>query len=192
MRILYCGVGFNSGGRHKAGVNSKHTTAYNAWRSMLRRCYSAAYQLKQPTYIGCSVHPDWHDFQNFADWFYTQKNCNDKYQLDKDLLKPNNKVYSPDDCCLLPQEINKLIVFRKINKGTYPYGVCFEKESGKYKAQVDVNGKRLNLGRFDCPNKAYYAYKIAKERHVKNKALEWSNRIDSNVFVALMNWTLES
>lgn len=39
-----------------------HTKFYTLWSSMLTRCYSNG----NPTYKGCSVHPDWHNFQNFA------------------------------------------------------------------------------------------------------------------------------
>lgn len=41
-------------------------------------------------------------------------------------------------------------------------GVSFEKWSGKYKAQIRANGKKLLIGRFDCPLIAHKAYLEAK------------------------------
>ena len=73
-------------------------------------------------------------------------------------------------------------------RGKYPQGVCWEKDTRKYKAQMAINGKNSYLGRFDCPSEAYDFYKQAKESYVKTKALEWKDRIADNVFQALISW----
>ena len=49
---------------------------------------------------------------------------------------------------------------RQCNTSGYK-GVYFEKESGKWKAQISVMGKRKNLGRFDKPELAHMAYRKA-------------------------------
>jgi len=43
-------------------------------------------------------------------------------------------------------------------------GVNWEKWSRKYKAQIRVHGKKLLIGRFDCPLTAHRAYLEAKRR----------------------------
>jgi hypothetical protein len=60
------GVGYLGSGEHKAWENNADTPVYLCWVSMIRRCYSKRVQRLQPTYIGCTVTPEWHNFQNFA------------------------------------------------------------------------------------------------------------------------------
>lgn len=189
---LTYGVGYNSEGKHKARENGKRTKSYQTWQDMIRRCYDPKMLKESPTYVGCSVDERFHDFQDFADWFYDNPYSNLGYHLDKDLLFPNNKIYSPETCCFVPQELNSLLTDRRSARGDLPQGVDFNKASGRFRARVGNNGKSKLLGYFDCPNKAYQAYKLAKERYVKNTALAWANRVDWDVFLALMNWTLDS
>ena len=190
-KLIY-GVAYNSKGIHKTRTGKKMSLAYRTWFNMIRRCYSPESKNKDPTYVGCSVSYEWHDFQKFASYFYSHPYSELGYQLDKDLLFPNNKIYSPDTCCFVPQELNSLLTDHRSARGAYPQGVYLHSLSGGFKAQINNNGKREGLGYYNSPEEAHQVYKIAKERHVKNKALEWANRIEWNVFVALMNWTLES
>ena len=44
-------------------------------------------------------------------------------------------------------------------------GVCFEKDRGKFKAYIDMNGKTVNLGRFDTAEEAQAAYAAAAEKY---------------------------
>ena len=96
-------------------INGKKviTKPYNTWSSMLTRCYSENYHKLQPTYIGCSVCEEWHNFDVFCEWF--AQNYKDGYQLDKDLLQQGNKMYSPKTCVFLTQRINSLLIER--NRG---------------------------------------------------------------------------
>lgn len=191
MPLIY-GVGFNSRGKHKTKANNKKTAAYIVWHDMMKRCYYPKALERNPSYIGCSADERWHDFQDFADWYYSHPYASKGYELDKDLLLPGGKVYSPDNCCFVPQEINKLLLNHKSARGRFPQGVCFHKKVGRYAARLSVDSKNQHIGYFDCPNIAHQAYKKAKEKHVKEKALEWQDRIADNVFQALMNWTLDS
>lgn len=191
MAKLTYGVGYNSRGTHKTRVNDKITTAYYSWSNMMQRCYSVKFQKKKPTYIGCAVTEEWHDFQNFADWFYSQEDGDKSYALDKDLLFPGNKVYSPDACVLIPQELNKLLSDRKASRGNLPQGVTFHIAGNKYMATISINARKEYLGSYHTPDEAHQVYKKAKEAYVKEKALEWQGRIADNVFQALMNWQLK-
>ncbi len=185
------GVGYVGVGGHNVSVKGKSTAAYEAWASMLRRCYSDEYLAKQPTYIGCSVHPDWFNFQTFAEWFNDQPNSqNHDFQLDKDLLALGNRVYSADTCSFLPQEINKLLNNQAASRGLYPQGV---RASGKgYQAQLSVNGKRLSLGTYSSPEQAYTVYKAAKEQQVRSMAVEWREWLHHKVYANLMAWELQA
>ncbi len=93
------GVGFIGIGKHAATIKGKKTKAYLVWSLMIQRCYSESSLKKRPTYIGCSVCVEWHNFQNFAEWFEINYPKDGKdYQLDKDILIEGNKVYFPEAC----------------------------------------------------------------------------------------------
>lgn len=187
---LSYGIGYNSKRKHQTRVNGKQNPVYIAWHKMIARCYSVKTQEKQPTYKSCAVDVRWHDFQDFADWYVGHKYHGMDYDLDKDLISKGSKIYSPDNCSLVPAQLNRLIVDCAAARGKYPQGVDYRDGVGKYRASVQMNGTQRFLGYYDTPEKAYEAYKTTKERHVKNMALKWANRIEWDVFVALMNWSL--
>src|SRR5690554_592214 len=77
---------------------------YRAWRDMLKRCYSAKFQERQPAYKGCSVAKEWHTFSNFKSWMETQEF--EGLELDKDLLFVGNKVYGAEKCVFVTKLVN--------------------------------------------------------------------------------------
>jgi hypothetical protein len=104
-------IGFIGNGRFKSAINRKPTYEYIVWRNMLMRCYSEEVQKIYKTYMGCTVCEEWHNFQNFAEWYYEQRNHHEKdFHLDKDLVLPDNKVYCPEYCRLIPKRLNRALV----------------------------------------------------------------------------------
>lgn len=189
MKLIY-GIGYNSKCKYKSTDGNKISKQYDIWRSMLQRCYSHGFQIKNPSYKGCSVSSQWHNYQDFAQWFNEHDYSDMGYQLDKDILLPNNKIYSPQTCCFIPRDLNVLFTSRAAASGIYPQGVHLHKQSNKYKAQISIDGKVKHLGLFHCADEAYQVYKKAKETYVKEKTLEWKDRIANDVFEALMQWEL--
>lgn len=186
----YLATAYNTGyvgvGSYKTINGRTPTEEYNKWRNMLMRCYDANYINKTPTYIDCYVCDEWLNFQNFAEWYTKQKYYGLGYELDKDLLIDGNKIYSPNTCILVPQEINKLLIDREAKRGDYPIGMCFDKKRNKFSVSFSVNAKTKHLGRFDTVEQASQAYQAAKKANIKRMALEWQNRIDKRLFDALM------
>lgn len=192
MSDTFYGIGYNSKRKHKTKLNGKPTEAYKTWYSMLQRCYCPKRLKRNPSYIGCSVSREWHDFQDFADWYESHDYSYDDYQLDKDILHSDNKVYSPEACCFVPRSLNMLLATKHVQEGGTPQGVSFTKQTGRYRSVMNIDGVELHLGYYDCPHEAHLVYKKAKEVHIKNKAREWRDRISSDVFNALMSWKLET
>lgn len=108
LRPSIYGVGFIGDGIYGSNNNGKKTAAYKKWFEMIRRCYDhSGYQVENSSYVGCSVCSEWHNFQNFAEWFYSQENSQcDDIELDKDSISDGNKVYSPDLCLLISKREN--------------------------------------------------------------------------------------
>lgn len=119
---------------------------YDRWANLLLRCYNKKELEKHPTYQGCSICEDWVYFSNFRRWMFSQ-NWEGK-QLDKDILFPNNKVYSPETCVFVSQEVNKFLTDRRLHRGDLPIGVYWCKKSLKYKVQISFKGRRVHLGMF--------------------------------------------
>lgn len=185
------GIGYMGVGRFKSQYDHKIPTYSKRWRNMIGRCYSEKIQARHPTYKGCTVSDDWHNYQNYAEWFTSQKYKDEGYEVDKDLMVAGNKIYSPETCVLIPKEINTLILGDNSRKGDLPNGVSFDKKMGLFRSRHGLSGKEQRLvGYFDCPHEAHQAYVVAKESYVKEVANKWRGRIDERVYDALMNWTV--
>lgn len=169
-RTLVHGIGINDADfrtRHEEGGKMILDPAYQAWKEMLRRCYSQKYQAKQPTYIGCSVSNDWETFSKFDQWFL--KNYKPGWEIDKDLLLPGNKVYSPDHCIFVPSWLNLFTIANDQSRGEWPIGVHFQKRGKKFVAHCSdpFSGKNEHLGLFSDPESAHQAWLIRKLEHVE-------------------------
>ncbi|QGH73811.1 hypothetical protein [Vibrio phage vB_VhaM_VH-8] len=186
------GIGYLGVGKHKTKENKVRNKVYTLWKSMLERCYSESFVLKNPTYEGCTVCEEWHNFQVFAEWYCAQEFGGIGYDLDKDILSKKVKIYSPETCCFLPKEINTLFNENKASRTNMPQGVYLNKKTRSYTARLSIGaGKKRHLGTHKTSELAFKAYKIAKESYVKEVALKWKDKIEPRVFEALMNWTVE-
>lgn len=191
-RKSYYGVGFLGVGRHLSILNGNKTKAVITWEGMLQRCYCPRYQKYKPTYKGCSVHPDWHNFQVFAEWYNNQEYNGEGYQLDKDILYPENKIYSKDTCCLVPREVNSLVSIKRSKYGSnLPTGVHYVKSRKKYTTSVGTGEDRRRFGHYDCPYEAHKIYVREKIKMVRIKAVQYKNQVSDNVFTALSNYSLK-
>lgn len=156
---LVRGVGINDS-TNPVWTEGRTTKTYQTWSGMLTRCYSACYQVRQQTYIGCTVDADWLRFSEFERWMLTQ-NYEGK-ELDKDILFPGNKVYSAATCVFVPKALNSLLTARQACRGAYPLGVSYHKGSGLYQSQACRGGTQVNLGYYQTPAKAHRAWQLDK------------------------------
>lgn len=171
-------------------VGNKKLKSYDTWKEMLRRCYSPTFLKNCATYEKCTVHPEWHTYSVFKEWF--DANYVTGYDLDKDLLVTGNNEYSPDKCCYVPHSINMLSIVRKSDNGNTPHGVYFDKSRNKYQAYLSIKGKLIHLGRYSTQETAFAVYKNAREQYMKEMADEYYNRgeISELVYNALYRWTV--
>jgi len=113
------GIGFIGGTEFKS--TGKGAAAYKRWSGMFLRCYDTRFHKKRPTYIGCSVCDDWHDFQVYAAWH--MKNFIAGFDLDKDILVDGNKIYSPETCIFASPLDNSVKAKARSYSLTSPDGV---------------------------------------------------------------------
>tara|TARA_R110000851_G_C12924038_1_gene550643 strand:- start:3 stop:647 length:645 start_codon:yes stop_codon:yes gene_type:complete len=100
------GVGFVGCGSYQSRVDGELTRQYSTWSKMMQRCYSENSLKNKPTYKGCSVCGEWHNFQIFAKWF--DENYIDGHELDKDIKIDGNKIYSPSACVFTSHKNNSI------------------------------------------------------------------------------------
>lgn len=168
---LVRGVGINDAGyvTHKfetiGYVNGKRKQKliwrcpyYQAWVDMLRRCYSAKYQEKHPSYKGCTVSEEWLTFSNFKAWM--EKQDFEGKHLDKDILFIGNKAYNAETCVFVTQMANKFTIDSGASRGEWLIGAYWDKQAGKLKAQCNnpFSNKREHLGHFTCEQEAHEAW----------------------------------
>jgi hypothetical protein len=188
MTALVLGVGFNDK-KYPAAIKRKCTKQYYLWQNMLKRCYDGNYQAKQPTYIGCSASDKFKNYSYFYEWCQAQIGFgNNGWQIDKDIIRRDNKVYSEDVCVFVPREINNFFTTRGADRGHHPIGVDFHKITGKYQARCNVNGKSKYLGLFADQQEAFEVYKQCKEESCKQIANKWRSQIDERTYAAMMSW----
>ena len=135
---------------------------YEVWKDMLKRCYSNKYLESNPSYNGTSVCNDWLYATVFRKWM-DEQDWQGK-SLDKDIIVPKSKLYSPDTCGFVLQATNKFVIARDASRGRYPIGVTLCKRTGKYQASCGnpFSGKREYLGHYSTPKEAHEAWRKRK------------------------------
>ena len=162
---------------------------YSIWNGVRHRCYNENIRHLTPSYQEAEMSENFKRYSYFKDWCHNQIGFDqDGWQLDKDILFKGNKLYSEATCCFVPPEINTLILKADRIRGKYPIGVYEDKQAGKFKVRISVEGKQKHVGRYYCEKEAFYAYKVAKEQHIKEVANKWKGQIDVRVYEALINW----
>jgi len=153
---------------------------YRKWHSMIQRCFSEKHDRKHPTYRNCTVCEGWLYFVSFKSWMKTQ-DWNSK-EIDKDIIKPGNKLYSPETCCFVTKPLNLLLNGCGATQGECPQGVTWSVRSGKYVARVNDGDKRKFIGCFLNVDDASKAYVKAKIKIILRAAGEQSDeRISSGL-----------
>jgi len=156
------------------------------------RCYSNKGLIKDKTYIQVELCEEWKNAQSFISWYNDNfKTYMSDWHLDKDILVKGNKIYSPETCCFVPQELNSLFVKNNKIRGKYPIGVHYLKNQNRYKTSMKIDGKTKYLGTFDTSEEAFQAYKTAKEAYIKEKANYWRPLIGEKVYQAMHSWVVE-
>lgn len=185
-----CGFGYID--IEGASIGRNMTKEYQLWNNMINRCYNEVTRQKHLSYVDCYVSEEWRYLSNFKEWCNRQIGFDQEgFQLDKDILVKGNKVYSEDTCCFVPAEINSLIIKADRIRGKYPIGIYEDKQAGKFKVRISVEGKQKHIGRYYCEKEAFYAYKVAKEQYIKEVANKWKDQIDPRVYNALMCYEVD-
>lgn len=195
-KSLY-GVG-RVGNKYPASINGKDTKEYKVWNHMIERCFSKKYHDKQHTYKDVTCCKKWELYDNFYIWIHNQSNFNQwfdgkRWGLDKDILIKGNKVYSPNTCCLVPQNVNNLFTKNNIIRGNTIIGV--HEQNGKYLSLCNnpFTNSQEYLGSYNTQEEAFLVYKKYKEQIIKQVAeIEYEKgNITKQCYEAMMKYEVE-
>jgi hypothetical protein len=92
-----------------------------------------------------------------------QQDWRDK-SLDKDIIVPGNRLYSPETCAFVLPATNSFVIASDAIRGAYPIGVHLYKHTGKYQALCKnlFTGKQEHLGYFLTQEEAHEAWRKRK------------------------------
>jgi len=170
------GVGINDAPEKISRIHPLHR-CYQSWSDVLKRSYSKSLKAKRPTYAEVTCCNDWLRFTNFHSWWQDQE-VPDHWELDKDIIGRDSKIYCPENCVYVEQALNCFTTETKSNMGKFPSGITYDKDYNNYRARCNSyhSGKRIHIGRFKTVEDAHYAYLEFKH----NQALLWISEIESN------------
>lgn len=192
------GVGI-IGTKYPRSSNCRNIKEYETWRHILRRCYDGELKGRQPTYNGVSCCEEWLNYENFYEWLHNQPNFEKWYKgkrwaVDKDIFIKRNKIYSPENCCLVPQNVNCLFLKREAERGNYPIGVSYRDGYGFIAScHSPFTNSKKELGCYSTPEKAFGVYKDYKEDLIKQIAeIEYKNgNITNECYDAMLGYVVE-
>lgn len=152
--------------------NMTNTKIYKCWQDMKARCYDIKkHQFNDWGGRGISVCEDWkNDFMSFYNWA-----INNGYQEDLTIDRIDvNKGYYPSNCRWVSRHIQSANrrVFKNNKSGFV--GVSYEKDKKKWRASINVNKHKYNLGSFNTPEEAA---KIRDLFIINNKLTEYSLQV---------------
>ena len=182
------GVGI-IGNKYPINDNGSINYIYKVWNNILDRCYNEKTKLKYKAYSDCSTSNNFKYYEYFYEWFTSQKGCDERFEVDKDLLVKGNRIYSENTCILLPKEINLALSVKKSQRGQYLIGV--QKNGKNFLARCSTGTGERKLGYYTTEIEAFNAYKQAKENYLKELANKWKDKIDIRAYNALMAYEIE-
>lgn len=161
--------------------------AYYRWVGIIHRTKDEKNKSKFFSYRNCKLCDEWLEFECFFNWFKTH--YKNGWEIDKDIIDKNSKLYSPQTCCFVPKEINQTFVKAEKRRGCLPIGVILK--NGKYLARISKGVGTEVIGSYDNIIDAFNAYKKEKELRIKQLADKWKKQLEPRAYDALYNYKVE-
>ena len=131
----------------------------------------------------------------FAEWAEKQVGwATENYELDKDILVKDNKVYCRETVVFVPESLNTFFTNRMASRGRYPQGIHERKDRGVLASYVGYRGGREFVGHFTNVADAMVAFaraKTAAGRRWGDALRSGEFIVDERVIVAMENYKFE-
>jgi len=139
---------------------------YLIWQGMKKRCLNKNCKA-YPMYggRGISICERWNKFENFLADMGPRPSKD--HSIDR---KENDGNYEPTNCRWTIPTVQARNTRSRKDGGVPIKGVCWHKGTGKYTAQIAVNGKNIYLGVFASIEEAAHARKLAEEKYWREES----------------------
>lgn len=165
---------------------------YSRWYNMKTRCYAESYHRARPNsiYEECDVCKDWmNSKESFYEWidenFYQVSN-GEQMDIDKDILRKGNRLYSPETCLIVPHTINMLWTMLPANCPTYND----EKQQWEVFNDFFPSPYSEKKSFEDLEEARDYAASV-KYAHIKELAEIYKDEIPEKVYQAMLSYKIE-
>lgn len=120
--------------------------------------------------------------------------------VDKDLFGGGSKMYSPENCCILPQGLNTLLTNCKkhysqgeTKESVLPLGVRYNNRTKKYYGEIRFTGndRVIQLSEWDTEEEAFAEYRIMKQADILMVAAQYKEHIPDYIYNALLKVEVE-
>ena len=131
-----------------------HPREYSIWNRVRQRCYNENIRYITTSYQEVEMSENFKKYSYFKEWCNKQIGFDQEgWQLDKDILSKDNKVYSEDTCCFVPPEINCAITNNKSVRGRFPQGVIVNLASASGTGKSTIADEMTYYWIFNSPHK---------------------------------------
>ena len=183
-----------NGGIRMTKVNYKKLDdkqKYSRWYNMNSRCYRECYHRTHPgtIYPECEVCEDWRiKKESFYDWldkeYYTVGG--EQMDIDKDILKKGNRLYSPETCLVVPHTIN---VLWAMLPASYP---TFNEERQQWEADAEFFPTPYSQKKyFDDLEEAWDYMAGIKYAHIKEVAELYKDEMPEKIYQAMLAYRID-
>lgn len=169
--------------KHYGGIRSRCGDTTN--KDYIGRCYD-----------NVTMCQEWlDDPKAFVKWYFEHyyEVEGESMAVDKDLFGNGSNMYSPENCCLLPQTLNNLIVNCKKSyfegqtaDDVLPLGV--KKTRDGYSGVITFTGTNdtITLSEWATPEDAFEEYKIMKQANIYVTAAKYKDKIPDYIYNKLL------
>lgn len=181
-RNLLFGVGQNDLGIDTH--NCKSVKSYRLWQSILNRCLKDK-RGNNECYKDCKICEEWLTYSNFKKWF--DEHYVEGWQIDKDLFSLDEKIYSPQTCCFLPNVLNCMFRSRTSARKDLdlPKGVYRVKD--KFKSTLYTSNCTIKHS-FISVNDALEMYNKARIEKIHSLAEKYKDKLETRAYLKLLDF----
>lgn len=185
------GVAFLGIGDHTAQkVDGKVSRLYYLWYYIIKQSYCEKYRAEYPSHASVTVDERWLNYQNFCVDVESMIGYNeDGWTLFRCFINLDNKIYSKENCCFLPDIIGRAFHegrSKSANNTDTPKGVTKNKKKFIVACANHGPGTEYPYKYYDTKEEAENAYKEHRKLALFELAKEYKDRIDPRAYNVLM------